>query len=121
MKKFRINSIIFISVIAVIFGCNVFYLMRLYNSIREDVEREVMAALADTDIDDMWERSERARMMAKAERRPVMTKEEADSIYYAEHGQISGYVDEDGNYVTSTIKENGETTVKRAPLKRDHS
>ena len=86
MKKFRINSIIFISVIAVIFGCNVFYLMRLYNAIREDVEREVMTALADTDIDDMWERSERARQMAKANDSRLLSKEEADSMYYAEHG-----------------------------------
>ena len=74
MQKFRINSIIFISVIAVIFGCNVFYLVRLYESIRSDVEREVMTALADTDIDDMWERAERARQMAKANGHPLMTK-----------------------------------------------
>jgi signal transduction histidine kinase len=121
MKKFRINSIIFISVIAVIFGCNVFYLVRLYNSIREDVEREVMTALADTDIDDMWERSERARMMAQANDKQILTREEADSIYDAEHGQISGHVDEDGNFETTTHKENGDVSVKRAPLKRDHS
>lgn len=121
MKKFRINSIIFISVIAVIFGCNVFYLVRLYNSIREDVEREVMTALADTDIDDMWERSERARMMAQANDKPILTREEADSIYHAEHGQISGHVDEDGNFETTTHKENGDLSVKRIPLMRDQS
>lgn len=121
MKKFRINSIIFISVIAVIFGCNVFYLVRLYNSIREDVEREVMTALADTDIDDMWERSERARMMAQATDKPILTREEADSIYHAEHGQISGHVDEDGNFETTTHKENGDLSVKRKPLMRDQS
>ena len=121
MKKFRINAIIFISVIAVIFGCNVFYLVRLYNSIREDVEREVMTALADTDIDDMWERSERARMMAQANDKPILTREEADSIYHAEHGQISGHVDENGNFETTTHKENGDLSVKRTPLKRDQS
>ena len=121
MKKFRINSIIFISVIAVIFGCNVFYLVRLYSSIREDVEREVMTALADTDIDDMWERSERARMMAQANDKPILTREEADSIYHAEHGQISGHVDEDGNFETTTHKENGDLSVKRTPLMRDQS
>lgn len=121
MKKFRINSIIFISVITVIFGCNVYYLVRLYNSIREDVEREVMTALADTDIDDMWERSERARQMAKANDSCLMSKEEADSIYYAEHGQISGHVDEDGNFETTTHKENGDVAVKHVPLMRDHS
>jgi signal transduction histidine kinase len=121
MKRFRINSIIFISVIAVIFGCNVFYLVQLYGSIRKDVEREVMTALADTDIDDMWERSERAKQRAQANNQPLLSKEEADSIYYAEHGQISGQVDEEGNFVTSTQKENGDTSVARAPLRRDHS
>ena len=75
MKKFRINSIIFISIIAVIFGCNVYYLTKLYHSIREDVEREVMTALADTDIDDMWERSERARIIAQSKGVKPMTAE----------------------------------------------
>ncbi|MBD5304735.1 MAG: HAMP domain-containing histidine kinase [Bacteroides sp.] len=80
-----------------------------------------MTALADTDIDDMWERSERARMMAQANDKPILTREEADSIYHAEHGQISGHVDEDGNFETTTHKENGDLSVKRIPLMRDQS
>ena len=80
-----------------------------------------MTALADTDIDDMWERSERARMMAQANDKPILTREEADSIYHAEHGQISGHVDEDGNFETTTHKENGDLSVKRIPLVRDQS
>ena len=121
MKKFRINSIIFISVIAVIFGCNVYYLVRLYQSIRDDVEREVMAALADTDIDDMWERSERARRLARANGHEILSEEEAEEKYFAEHGSVSGSVDEDGNFVTSTSEKNGETSVQRSPLIRDRS
>ena len=61
MTKFRINSIIFISAIAVIFGCNLFYLVKLYGSIRKDVEREVMTAMADADIDDLMFRAGRAQ------------------------------------------------------------
>ncbi len=121
MKKFKINSILFISVIAIILCCNAYYLVSLYNSIRRDVEREVMTALADTDIDDMWERSERARRIALANDQPILTKEEADSMYYAQHGSISGQVDEEGNFVTSTRKESGEVAKKRFPLMRDHS
>lgn len=64
MKKFRINSIIFISVIAVIFGCNVFYLVKLYGSIRNDAEREVMRAMTDADIDDLMYRAGRAQALA---------------------------------------------------------
>ncbi len=121
MKRFKTISTTFIVVIAAIFACNVFYLVNLYNSIKANVEREVMTALADTDIDDMWERSERARMMAQANDKPILTREEADSIYHAEHGQISGHVDEDGNFETTTHKENGDLSVKRTPLMRDQS
>lgn len=60
MKKFKINSIIFISVIAVIFGCNVYYLVRLYESIRQGVENEVFVAMAEADIDDLMFRAGRA-------------------------------------------------------------
>ncbi len=121
MKKFRINSILFMSVIAVIFGCNVYYLVRLYNSIRGDVEREVMTALADTDIDDMWERSEQAMRMARAAGQEPMTQAEADYAYYAEHGAVSGEVDLEGNFVTSTKQEGGRTSVQKTPLARNNS
>ncbi|MCM1490438.1 MAG: HAMP domain-containing histidine kinase [Muribaculum sp.] len=121
MKKFKINSIIFISVIAVIFCCNVYYLVNLYNSIREDVEREVLTALADTDIDDMWERAEKARRIARESGLLPVSQEEADSIYSGQRGTISGKVDDDGNFETSTIEEDGEVTVQRAPLKRNRS
>lgn len=47
MKRFRTISTTFIIVIAVIFGCNVFYLSSLYNSIRLNLERDVMTAMAD--------------------------------------------------------------------------
>ena len=76
MKKFRINSIIFISVIAVIFGCNVFYLVQLYESIRKNVEREVMAAMTDADIDDLMVRAGRAQALASN----FTMQEEADSV-----------------------------------------
>lgn len=106
MKKFRVNSIIFISVIAVIFGCNVYYLIRLYESIRKNVEREVLTALADTDIDDMWERSERARMSSRNQ---------------TELESVSGSIDDDGNFATKTHYRNGETESKEFPLVRGHS
>ena len=67
MTKFRINSIIFISAIAVIFGCNLFYLVKLYGSIRKDVEREVMTAMADADIDDLMFRAGRAQGLTSNE------------------------------------------------------
>ena len=121
MKRFKINSIVFISVITAIFCGNVYFLVRLYNSIRDNVEREVMAALADTDIDDMWERSERARRIAQANGLDTISQEQADSIYNAEHGTVSGSIDKDGNYVTTATYDNGQSSVKMHTLRRDRS
>lgn len=53
MKRFKTISTIFIVVIAGIFVCNVYYIVSLYNSIRADVEREVMTAIADADLDEL--------------------------------------------------------------------
>ena len=119
MKKFRINSIIFISAIAVIFGCNVFYLVRLYQSIRENVEREVMTALADTDIDDMWERSERYTKTGEFTGEII---EQPDSADITKSGTISGNLDENGDFVTRKIDEDGEVVnTKKATLRRNQS
>ena len=79
MKRFRTISTTFIIVIAVIFCCNIFYLSSLYNSIRLNLERDVMTAMADADIDDMWERSDRANRAAIAAKKAA--DENVDSIY----------------------------------------
>ena len=41
MKRFKTISTTFIIVIAIIFGCNVYYLVSLYDSIRANLEKEV--------------------------------------------------------------------------------
>lgn len=97
MKHFKIISTSFIIVIAVIFGCNVFYLVSLYNSIRSSVERDVMTALADADLDELWVRAERAQ---------VATDSEADNAKkYKDdrpHGETSVYQDSNGDMVATT-------------------
>lgn len=108
----------FIVVIAVIFCCNVYYLISLYNSIRANVERDVMTALADADIDDMWERADRANRAAIAAKKAYL--ENGDSIIEG-HGQVSGVKDEDGNFVTTSQSGKGETRVNKTPLRRDRS
>ena len=60
MKRFKTISTTFIIIIAVIFACNVCYLVNLYESIRSTVERDVKSALADADLDELWIRAERA-------------------------------------------------------------
>lgn len=118
MKRFKTISTTFIIVIAVIFGCNVYYLISLYNSIKANVERDVMTALADADIDDMWERADRANRAAIAAKKAYL--ENGDSIIEA-HGQVSGVKDEDGNFVTTSQNREGETRTNKTPLRRDRS
>lgn len=120
MKRFKTISTTFIIVIAVIFGCNVYYLISLYNSIKVNVERDVMTAMADADIDDMWERADRANRAAIATQKAQL--ENGDSIIDIEgHGQVSGVKDKDGNFVTTSQSRKGETHVKKTPLRRDRS
>lgn len=118
MKRFKTISTTFIIVIAVIFGFNVYYLISLYNSIKANVERDVMTALADADIDDMWERADRANRAAIAAKKAYL--ENGDSIIEG-HGQVSGVKDEDGNFVTTSQNREGETRTNKTPLRRDRS
>jgi len=57
MKKFKTNTSLIIITAIVAFVFNIFYLCSLYLSIAEDVKREVMAAMAYMDIDELWQRA----------------------------------------------------------------
>lgn len=118
MKHFKNISTSFIIIIAVIFACNVYYLVSLYNSIRNNVERDVMTALADADIDDMWERAERANRAAKAAREAYA--ENGDSIIRQQRS-VSGEMNEEGDFITTSTNQEGETKVNKTPLRRDRS
>lgn len=89
MKRFKTISTSFIFIIAIIFGCNVYYLVNLYNSIRNNVERDVLTALADADIDDMWERADRANRAAIAANANQMVNEMSRQM----HEKMDPYVD----------------------------
>lgn len=119
MKRFKAISTAFITVIAIIFGCNVYYLGSLYRSIRNDVEREVMTAIADADIDDMWERSDRFNQAYKAAQQAAL--EAGDTVPPEQHCDISGVKDEEGNFTSTSTKKDGSTKVKKTPLRRDRS
>ncbi len=77
-----------------------------------------MTAMADADIDDMWERADRANRAAIAAKKAYL--ENGDSIIEA-HGQVSGVKDEDGNFVTTSQNREGETRTNKTPLRRDRS
>ncbi len=57
VKKFRTNTTIIIGAAVAAFALNLFCLVSLYRSIAEDVRREVLSAMADMDIDELWQRA----------------------------------------------------------------
>lgn len=119
MKGFRTISTIFITVIALVFAGNIFYLVNLYKSIRSNLEREVMTAMADADIDDMWERADLANRTSIAE--GMAADDAAENVPSESLGSVSGVKDPDGNFVTTATDIDGKTTVVKKPLRRDRS
>lgn len=57
MKRFRLYSILIVTVSCGVAILNAYYLVMLYTSIRGNLEREVKCAIADMDIDEMWWRT----------------------------------------------------------------
>ncbi len=96
MKHFKTISSIFIIVIAIIFVGNVYYMVKLYGSIRSTVEKDVMTAIADADLDELWIRLENQESSA-------MMKAEEDR----KSGEMSSGINNKGTMITET-KVNGE-------------
>ncbi len=97
-----------------IFGCNVFYLVQLYESIRKDVEREVMAAMTDADIDDLMVRAGRAQGLASN----ATMQEEADSVNSKapRKAEASTYRDENGQLISVRTEADGTVVEEKALL-----
>ena len=116
MPKFKINSIIFISVIAVIFGCNAYYLAKLYGSIRKDVEREVMAAMSDADIDDLMYRAGRAQGLSSN-----VQMQEVDEPKPPRKAEASTYRDDNGQLISVRTEADGTVVEEKAMLSENGS
>lgn len=117
MKRFKTISTTFIIVIAVIFGCNVYYLISLYNSIRADVERDVMTALADADIDDLLYRAGRAQGLASN----VKIQEDIDGHDAPRKAEASTYRDENSQLISVRTEADGTVIEERAMLSENGS
>ncbi len=117
MKCFKTISTTFIVVIAVIFSCNVYYLISLYNSIRTDVERDVMTALADADIDDLMYRAGRAQALASN----VQMQEEVEEKQAPRKAEASTYKDENGQLISVRTEADGTVIEERAMLSENSS
>lgn len=119
MKRFKTISAIFLTAIAIIFGCNIFYLANLYGSIRTSVERDVMAALADADLDELWIRAERASNHNREmiEMSPaVQERQEAPR-----RGETSVYQDRNGDMSVSTKHPDGTVTTEEYEVQEQSS
>lgn len=112
MKRFKTISTTFVIVIAVIFGFNVYYLISLYNSIRANVERDVMTALADADIDDLLYRAGRAQGLASN----VKVQEDIEEYNAPRKAEASTYRDENGQLISVRTEADGTVVEKRAKL-----
>ena len=117
MKRFKTISATFIIVIAVIFGCNVYYLVSLYNSIRSNVERDVMTALADADIDDLMYRAGRAQALASN----VQMQEDIEEYNAPRKAEASTYKDENGQLISVRTEADGTVIEERAMLSENSS
>ena len=117
MKRFKTISTTFIVAIAVIFSCNVYYLISLYNSIRTDVERDVMTALADADIDDLMFRAGRAQALASN----VQMQEDIEEYNAPRKAEASTYKDENGQLISVRTEADGTVIEERAMLSENSS
>ena len=117
MKRFKTISTLFIVSIAIIFGCNVFYLVSLYNSIRNDVERNVMTALADADIDDLMFRAGRAQALASN----VQMQEDINECQAHGKAEATTYRDENGQLISVRTETDGTMVEERAMLSENSS
>ena len=117
MKRFKTISTSFIIVIAVIFGCNVYYLTSLYNSIKTNVERDVMTALADADIDDLMYRAGRARGLASN----VQVQEDIEEYNTPRKAEASTYRAENGQLISVRTEADGTVVEERAMLSENSS
>ncbi len=96
MKHFKTISSIFVIIIVIIFVGNVYYMIKLYGSIRSTVEKDVMTAIEDADLDELWIRLENQESTA-------MMKAEEDR----KTGEMSSGINNKGTMKTET-KVNGE-------------
>ncbi len=117
MKRFKTISTTFIVVIAAIFACNVYYIISLYNSIRANVEREVMAALADADIDDLLYRAGREQGLASN----VKVQEDIEEYNAPRKAEASTYRDKNGQLISVRTEADGTVTEERAMLSENSS
>ena len=117
MKRFKTISTTFIVVIAAIFTCNVYYLVSLYNSIRSNVERDVMTALADADIDDLMYRAGRAQALASN----VQMQEEVEEKQAPRKAEATTYRDENGQLISVRTEADGTVIEERAMLSENSS
>ena len=117
MKRFKTISTTFIIVIAVFFGCNVYYLISLYNSIKANVERDVMNAMADADIDDLMCRAGRAQGLASN----VKVQEDIEEYSTPRKAEASTYRDEHGQLISVRTEADGTVIEERAMLSENSS
>ena len=117
MKRFKTISTTFIIIIAAIFACNVYYLVTLYKSIRTNIERDVITALANADIDDLMYRAGRAQALASN----VQVQEEIKEAQAPQKAEATTYRDENGQLISIRTEADGTVVEERVALSENSS
>ena len=117
MKRFKSISTTFIIIIAAIFACNVYYLVTLYKSIRTNIERDVITALANADIDDLMYRAGRAQALASN----VQVQEEIKEAQAPQKAEATTYRDENGQLISIRTEADGTVVEERVALSENSS
>lgn len=99
MKKFRITTYLIITAAVILLAIDCLYMVRLYNSIGDSIDRDIHAALAELDVDELWYRS--THQDEYEHRNPLS----------GEHGAIEGTLDNNHTFITRRIDANGDTIV----------
>lgn len=110
MKKFRITTYSIIAIAVILLAIDCVYMVKLYNSISESIDRDIQAALAELDVDELWYRSTH--------------QDEYEHIGHSDgpHGAVEGTLDNEQNFVTRRINENGDTIeMSKRPIDKAYN
>lgn len=99
MRKFGITTSLIIIAAVVLLAIDCVYMVRLYDSIGESINRDIRAALAELDVDELWYRSTH------------QDEYEHRDLFAGSHGTVEGTLDNDHNFVVRRINEKGDTVV----------
>ena len=104
MKRFKVNTFIFIVILSVLLTLNFYFLFELYESIRRQTEELILQSLRDADIDEVLNRPKKYPYI------------DSDMEYQGKAMSQSRYIEGDTLYVTVKNLTDSIMEVRKIPL-----